>query len=65
MTAGRPGSGRGVHSPNQDKERIAMNSISQAPAMPAMRRLATAAFVFFLVKGLLWLAAPFVFYFLV
>jgi len=28
---------------------------------PALRRIGTAAFVFFLVKGLLWLAAPFVF----
>jgi hypothetical protein len=29
---------------------------------PALRRIGTAAFVFFLVKGLLWLAAPFVFW---
>ena len=28
-----------------------------------MRRAGAAAFWFFLVKGLLWLAAPFVFYF--
>ena len=29
--------------------------------IPALRRIGTAAFAFFLVKGLLWLAAPFVF----
>ena len=28
---------------------------------PLLRRMGAAAFVFFFVKGLLWLAAPFVF----
>ncbi len=28
---------------------------------PVLRRLGAAAFLFFLVKGLLWIAAPFIF----
>jgi hypothetical protein len=32
-----------------------------AESRPLVRRLGTAAFLFFLVKGLLWIAAPFLF----
>ena len=38
-----------------------MTTMSLSDAKPAMRRLGAAAFAFFLLKGLLWLAAPFVF----
>ena len=38
-----------------------MTTMSISAGKPAMRRLGLAAFTFFLVKGLLWLAAPFLF----
>ena len=38
-----------------------MNAINMFTDNATMRRMGAAAFLFFLVKGLLWLAAPFVF----
>jgi len=38
-----------------------MNLFTDAQHCAALRHIATAAFVFFLAKGILWLAAPFVF----
>ena len=38
-----------------------MTSMSFAAGKPAIRRLGAAAFAFFFLKGLLWLAAPFLF----
>ncbi len=38
-----------------------MNLFTDAQRLALLRRIGTAAFLFFLVKGLLWLAAPFVF----
>jgi hypothetical protein len=39
-----------------------MSIMTLSESRPVMRRLGAAAFLFFLVKGLLWLAAPFVFF---
>ncbi len=38
-----------------------MNMINTLKGSAAVRRMGAAAFAFFLVKGLLWVAAPFVF----
>jgi hypothetical protein len=38
-----------------------MNTASVSGPRTFLRRMGTAAFLFFLVKGLLWLAAPFLF----
>lgn len=38
-----------------------MNTIVDTQPTPLLRRLGAAAFLFFLVKGLMWLAAPFLF----
>lgn len=38
-----------------------MNAIVTPRQSTLLRRIGAAGFVFFLVKGLLWLAAPFVF----
>ena len=38
-----------------------MELSTAAAPMTVLRRLTQAAFAFFLIKGLLWLAAPFVF----
>lgn len=40
-----------------------MNLFADTRYPNVMRKVGTAAVLFFLVKGLLWLAAPFVFYF--
>ncbi len=38
-----------------------MNLFTDAQHIAGLRRIATGAFLFFLVKGMLWLAAPLVF----
>lgn len=38
-----------------------MNAFSECRFYPLFQRVGAASFVFFLVKGLLWLLAPFVF----
>ena len=38
-----------------------MNAINVLKTNVAMRRLGAAAFAFFFIKGMLWIAAPFVF----
>ena len=38
-----------------------MQASTVSAPTPVLRRLGQAAFAFFLIKGLLWLAAPFVF----
>lgn len=38
-----------------------MNLFTDSQHMTFLRRLCTAGFLFFLAKGLFWLAAPFVF----
>lgn len=38
-----------------------MSPLSEAQHFTILRRFGTAAFLFFFVKGMLWLAAPFVF----
>ena len=38
-----------------------MNALTESRFYPLFQRIGAASFVFFLVKGLLWLLAPFVF----
>lgn len=38
-----------------------MNTFTQLRCYPLFQRIGAASFVFFLVKGLLWLLAPFIF----
>ena len=42
-----------------------MNTASSPASLALVRRLGVAAFLFFLIKGILWLAAPLVFIWLV
>ena len=42
-----------------------MDTASLPAAISVIRRLGVAAFLFFLIKGMLWLAAPLVFIWLV
>jgi hypothetical protein len=61
MTREGPGCGRGLDPDYISKRRPTMNMFNTARCQKVLRRMGTATFAFFLVKGLLWIAAPFIF----
>ncbi len=65
MKSCAPDSTRGILTESTNWWELKMNLFTDLQHIALLRHIGTAAFVFFLVKGVLWLAAPFVFlYFL-